>query len=290
MRTLKPFDYFEPETVKEATKLLFKYGDKAQVLAGGIDLVPRMRKGKIKANYLVNIQNIPDLTHIERADKKGIKFGAMAKLHDLELSKDIQKTYPAFYEAVHQITSVQAKCMGTAVGNLCVATPASDVATALFALGAELSIAGPDGERTEPIEKFYLDYLKTSLQKGEMVTGVFMPAPAAGEGTAYFNLLRTKADIAKVSVAVAVIMKNGVCKEARIGLGAVAPTVFRATKAEAVLKGEKLSADVISKAAETAAKETKPITDVRSTAEYRKQVTGVLVKRALEKALERAKA
>jgi carbon-monoxide dehydrogenase medium subunit len=208
----------------------------------------------------------------------------------LELSRDVQKFFPILYEAIHQIASVQAKCMGTAVGNLCVATPASDVATALMALGAELTIAGPDKTRRDPIEKFYVDYLKTSLRKGEMVTGVSLPSPVAGAGTGFFNLLRTRGDSAKVSVAAAVAIKNGICQEARISLGAVAPTVFRAAKAEAVLKGQKLSADVISKAAETAVKETQPITDVRSTAEYRKATTGVLVTRALEKAVERAKA
>ncbi len=290
MRALKPFDYFEPVTLKEATKLLFQYGEKAQILAGGVDLIPRMRMGKIKTDFLVNIQKIPELSHLSVGGTKGLRFGAMTSLRTLELSRDIQKLYPIFYEAIHQIASVQAKCMGTAVGNLCVATPASDVATALMALGAELTIAGPDSTRTEPIEKFYLDYLKTSLRKGEMVTGVFLPSPTPGSGTGYLNLLRTKGDSAKVSVAAALILKNGVCQEAKISLGAVAPTIFRAAKAEAILKGQKLSADIIGKAADTAVKETRPITDVRSTAEYRKVTTGVLVARALEKAAERAKA
>jgi carbon-monoxide dehydrogenase medium subunit len=290
MHTLKPFDYFEPATVQEATRLLSKYGDKAQVLAGGVDLIPRMRKEKIKADFLVNIRNIPELNTHSIEGKKGLRFGAMTSLHTLELSRDVQKLYPILYEAIHQIASVQAKCMGTAVGNLCVATPASDVATALMALGAELAIAGPDKTRNEPIEKFYVDYLKTSLRNGEMVTGVFLPGPMSGSGTGYLNLLRTKGDSAKVSVAVAVTLKNGICQEAKISLGAVAPTVFRAAKAEAVLKGQKLSADLMSKAADTAVQETQPITDVRSTGEYRKVTTGVLVARALEKAVERAKA
>jgi carbon-monoxide dehydrogenase medium subunit len=290
MRTLRPFEYFEPGTVKEAVKLLSTYSEKAQVLAGGIDLIPRMRKGMIKADYLVNIQKIPSLEAIEANGAKGLKFGAMAKLHAMETSKAVQKDYPVLYEAIHQIASVQAKYMGTAVGNLCVATPASDVATALFALDAELTIAGVDGERTEPIEAFYIDYHHTSLQRGEMVTGVYLPSPPPGTGTAYLNLVRTHADIAKVGVAVTIIVEDGLCKDAKIAIGAAAPTVVRATKAEAVLKDQKVNAQAISQAAETAAGETKPITDLRSTAEYRKEMTRVLVGRALEKALERAKA
>ena len=289
MRILKPFDYFEPTTVKEAVKLLSTHGNKAQVLAGGIDLIPRMRKGAIKSDYLVNIQTIPELEYIKNGGAKGLKFGAMTRLHSLDTSREIQKNYPILYEAIHQITSVQTKYMGTAVGNICVGTPASDVATVLLALDAELAIAGANGKRTEPMTKFYVDYLRTSLKQGEMVTGVSLPNPAKGLGTAFLNLVRTHADIAKISVAVAIVVENDVCQEARIAIGAAAPTVFRATKAEAALKGQKVNSQSITKASETAAGETKPITDLRSTAEYRKEMTRVLVNRALEKALERAK-
>lgn len=287
MRVLKPFDYFEPTSVKEAVKLLSTHGDKAQLLAGGVDLIPRMRKGAIKAAFLINIQNIPELDYINNG--KGFKFGAMARLHSLETAKEIQKSYPILYEAIHQITSVQTKYMGTAVGNICVGTPASDVATVLMALDAELTIAGAKGDKTEPMAKFYVDYLKTSLKPDEMVTGVSLPNPTAGMGTAFLNLVRTHADIAKVTVAAALTVENNVCKEARITIGAAAPTIFRASKAEALLKGQKVDSQIINKAAETAAGETRPITDLRSTAEYRKEVTRVLVSRALEKALERAK-
>jgi carbon-monoxide dehydrogenase medium subunit len=179
--------------------------------------------------------------------------------------------------------------MGTAVGNLCVATPASDVATSLFALGAQLKITGTKGERIEPIEKFYVDYRLTSLKRGEMVTEVVLPDPPPGRGAAFFNLLRTHADIAKISVVAAVVMQNGICREARIAIGAAAPTVFRTAKAETLLTGQKITPDVINKAAEIAAGETKPITDLRSTAGYRREMATVLVRRALEKAVGKAK-
>jgi carbon-monoxide dehydrogenase medium subunit len=287
---MKPFEYIEPSTLKEATQLLFDYGKKARVLAGGVHLVPKMRKGEIETEYLVNIQRIPGLEYIEPDGKKGVKFGAMAKLHSLETSKAVQKHYPILYEAIHQITSVQAKYMGTAVGNVCVGTPASDVATALLALGAELRIAGAKGKRTEPLEKFYPGHLRTSLKRGEMVTGVFLPTPQPGTGTAFLNLVRTRSDIAKISVAVAIIVKDRICREARIAIGAAAPTVFRARKAEAALIGQKLLSEAIHKAAEMAAEETTPISDLRSTAEYRKETAKILVRRALEKALAEIKA
>jgi carbon-monoxide dehydrogenase medium subunit len=286
---MKPFEYFEPRTVGEATQILSNYGEKAQILSGGVDLIPRMQKGDIQAEYVVNIQKISGLEYIEPDEKEGITFGAMSRLRSIEVSKTIQNKYPILYEAIHQITSVQAKYMGTAVGNLCVATPASDVATSLFALGAQLKITGLKGERIEPIEKFYVDYRLTSLKRGEMVTGVVLPDPLPGTGTAFFNLVRTHADIAKISAAAAILVQNGICREVRIAIGAAAPTVFRAVKAETLFTGQKITPEVTNEAAETAAGETKPITDLRSTATYRMEMARILVRRALEKALERAK-
>jgi CO/xanthine dehydrogenase FAD-binding subunit len=286
---VKPFNYFEPETIGEATELLSTFGEKARILAGGIDLIPRMRKGEIETEYVVNLQKIPNLEQIAAHEDRGITFGAMARLRSIGVSKTIQSKYPILFEAVHQITSVQTKHMGTAVGNVCVGTPASDVATSLFALGAQLKITGPKGERTEAIERFYVDYRLTSLKQGEMVTEVFLPNPPRGTGTAFLNLVRTRADIAKISVAASIVVQNGICREARVAIGAAAPTVFRAVKAEALLIGQKITAEVINEASETASGETRPITDLRSTAEYRREMAKVLVRRVLEKAFESVK-
>jgi carbon-monoxide dehydrogenase medium subunit len=287
---MKSFEYFEPRTVREATQILSDYGEKARILSGGIDLIPRIQKGDIEIEYLVNIQKIPGLDYIEANEKGGIAFGASSRLRSIEVSRIIQNKYPILYEAIHQITSVQAKYMGTAVGNLCVATPASDVATSLFALGAQLKIIGLKGERIEPIEKFYVAYRLTCLMRGEMVAGVILPDPPLGTGTAFLNLVRTRADIAKISVAVAIASRNGICREARIGIGAAAPTVFRAAKAEAVVMDQKITPELINKAADVAAGDAKPITDLRSTVGYRREMARVLVRRALEKAVEKAKA
>lgn len=289
MHSLEPFDYFEPGNVHEASEILSTRDEKAWILAGGIDLIPKIRKGTLKADHVINIQKIPGLESIEFIREKGLTFGAMAGLHSLEKSRIVQDEFPSLYEAIHQITSPQAKFMGTAVGNLCVGTPASDLATALLALDAELTIAKADGERKEPLSNFYLDYYRTSLEHGELVTYLFLPSPPDGTGTAFMNLVRTQADIAKVSVAVSLCVENGVCLESRIAVGAAAPTAFRATKAEALLKDREINADAICEAAKAAAGQTKPITDLRSTAGYRKEMTRVLVERALERAFKRAK-
>ena len=174
MRTLKTFEYFEPETVDEATRTLTMYGTEAKVLAGGVDLVVRMRRCQIQPEYLVSIQNIPKLDYIE-SNGAGLKFGCLAKLRSLELSQTVHKDYLLLWEAVHQIASVQVKTMDTAVGNLCVATPASDVAPPLFVLGAKLKIASTAGERTIPIEDFFIGVGQTVLEPGEVVTEVSIP-------------------------------------------------------------------------------------------------------------------
>lgn len=284
MRVLKSFEYFEPGTVEEAVGLLSSHDDKAKVLAGGVDLIPRMRQRKIQPEYIVNIQRIGELDYIEGDGAKGLRIGALTTLRSIERSQIIQKDYKILYEAIHQITSVQAKTMGTAVGNLCVASPASDIATVLVALGAELRVSGTAGERTIPIENFFTGPGRSALRPGEMVREVSLPDLPQGTRGAFLNLVRTKSDIAKVSVAAIITVSDDRCREARVALGAVAPTVFRAAKAETVLKGERLEPEVIEAAADAACEETRTISDLRSTAEYRKEMTRVLVKRALESA------
>ncbi|MDP6179930.1 MAG: xanthine dehydrogenase family protein subunit M [Desulfatiglandales bacterium] len=284
MRVLKSFEYFEPRTVEEAVGLLSRHDEKAKVLAGGVDLIPRMRQRKIQPEYMVNIQRIGELDYIEGDGTKGLRIGALTTLRSIERSPIINKNYRVLYDAVHQITSVQAKTMGTAVGNLCVASPASDIATVLVALGSELRVNGTAGERTIPIENFFIGPGQSALKPGEMVREISLPGLPQGTLSAFLNLVRTKSDIAKVSVATAITVSDDTCREARVALGAVAPTVFRATKAETVLKGQKFKPEVIEAAADAVCEETRTISDLRSTAEYRKEMTRVLVKRALESA------
>jgi carbon-monoxide dehydrogenase medium subunit len=288
-RPLKPFDYFEPTTIKEAVQLLSKYGTKAKVLAGGVDLVARMRRRQVQPRYVVSILRIPRLDYI-RSDKKGLRFGALTTIRSIELSPIVKKDYAVLYEAASQIVSVQVKTMGTAVGNLCVATPASDIAVALYALGARLRIAGPASERVIPIEDFFVGVNQTVLKPDEIVTEVIVPSPAPQTGGAFFKLVRTASDIAKVNVAVNLTFANGTCREARVALGSVAPTVFRATRVEKALNGQRLEPKVVEKAAQLAAQQAKPITDLRSTVDYRREMVRVLVRRAVEKALTRARA
>ncbi len=287
-RILKPFEYFEPETIEEATQILSKYGERAKLLAGGVDLVPKLRRRLLVPECVVSLHRIPGLDYI-KSNGDGLKFGPLTLIRSLQLSPLIQKDYLALHEAAHQLASTQVKTTGTAVGNLCVATPASDLAVALFVLDAQLRIAGPSSERTIPIKDFFLGVGQTVLQPSEMVTEVLVPRPVAGTGEAFLKLARTASDIAKVNVAVALTLADGICQEAKVALGAVASTTLRAGKAEEILRRKVIDERIIEEAAEAAADETRTITDIRSTAEYRREMSRVLVKRATGKALERAK-
>ena len=290
LRLLKPFEFFEPETVEGAIEMLAAHAGEAKVLAGGVGLLPAMRQREIQPECVVSIQRISQLNYLECDQVKGLRIGALATLRDLELSALVQRDYPALYQAIHQIGSIQAKNAGTVVGNLCAATPASDIAPPLIVLGAELKIASLTRERIIPIEDFFIGVHQTILQPGEIVTEISIPSPPDNGYGAFLKLSNLAADIAKVNVAVMMTVTNNTCEDVKIALGSVAPTVIRARKVEEVLKGKKLEEKVIRKAAEAAAEEAKPITDIRSTAEYRKEATKVLVRRAIDKALEKAKA
>ncbi len=287
-RVLRPFEYLEPNTVDEAVQVLSGYGTRAVVLAGGVDLMSRMRRREIKPEYLIYIGKIAGLDYIENNKTNNLRIGALTTIRSLELSPAIQRDYLPLYEAAHSIASIQVKTMGTVVGNLCVATPASDLASALVALGAKLRIASSTAERVEDIVNFYIGPNRTSLQPGELVTELLLPGLRAGTGGAFIKVMRTADDIAKVNVAVQLEVVEKRFTEVKVAIGSVAPTVIRSRNAEESLEGQKLGPEIVKQAAEAAAEEVQPITDIRSTAEYRKQLVGVLVRQAIEQATERA--
>ena len=288
-RVLRPFEYFEPTTVAEVIDILSRYDGKVKVLAGGMDLVPKMRRRELSPEYIISIQRVTGLDYVKGDGNTGLRIGALASLRSVELSPTVSGDYITLYEAIHQIASFQVKATGTLVGNLCAATPASDVSTALMALGATLKVAGTGRVKDVPIENFFTGPGQTILTPNEIVTEVSVPRVPPGTGGAFLNLTKIKADIAKVSATVVITITNGVCQIAKIALGAVAPTPLRCHQAEALITGQKLESIDSELAAQLAADICTPITDIRSEAEYRRDMAKVLTRRAIEKALERAK-
>ncbi len=283
---LPEFDYFSPSSIEEAVELLRRYGGEAKVLAGGTDLLVRMKQGVVRPKYLINIKGIKELNFIEdRGDH--VAIGAVTKLRSIEKSEIIRKHFTALYEAVKSMAGVQIRNMATIGGNLCNASPAADTAPPLLVFNARVRIIGGGGERVIPLKDFFTGPGKTVLGSDELLAEVLIPKPEEPTGSAFIKIARVAMDLAKVSVAVAVRMEGNVFKDVRVAFGAVAPTPIRAYRTEDFLKGRELSEEVLEEAADIARGEVKPITDIRSTAEYRREVSGVILKDALLKAVDR---
>jgi aerobic carbon-monoxide dehydrogenase medium subunit len=288
-RVLLPFEFSEPVSVSEAVALIDGAG--ARALAGGVDLVLKMRLRQIVPERVVSLQKVPGLDFVRPDAQMGggaLRIGALATLRQVETSPVVLQGWPLLAEAIGSIVSLQTKMTGTLVGNLCVGTPASDVAPALYALGARMRIAGLAVEREIPIEEFFVDAGKTAVGPHEMVTEVVVPAPAGGTAGAFLKLAKTSEDIAKVNAAAIVAFGGGVCTWAGIAVGSAAPTPLRLPDAEEVLIGRRVDTATIREAAAAAAAAVCPISDVRSTARYRREMVQVLVRDALEKAAARA--
>jgi len=198
--------------------------------------------------------------------------------------------YPALAEAAGWVGSVQTRNRATLVGNLCNASPAADTAPALLSYGAQVKMASINGERSVPLEEFFVGPGKTVLQDNPLLAEIVLPAPAPPPGAAFFRRTRTAMDIAVVCGAAMLTVANGTCQDVRIALGAVGPTPMRAPRAESAMRGQALTEPLIEDASRIAAEEARPIDDVRSSAEYRREMVSILTRRGLKQALERARA
>ncbi|MET1159542.1 MAG: xanthine dehydrogenase family protein subunit M [Thermoprotei archaeon] len=279
------FDYYEPKTLDEALELLDKFGEKAKILAGGTDLLVKIKARIIEPRVIINIKKILGLRYI-REEEKVIRIGALTRLRDLERSDIIKKYLPALYDAVKVMGSIQIRNMGTIGGNLCNASPAADTAPPLLVYDARAVIASVDGERVVPLEEFFVGPGKTVLKPNEMLKEIIVEKPSRGS-SAFKKVSRVAVDLAIASSAVYLVVEDGVIKEARIALGSVAPKPVRARKTENAVKGLRVGSEELRSALNKLEEEISPITDVRSTAEYRRYVVKVLTWDSLHKAYER---
>jgi len=274
-----PFQYHSPTTVEEACSLLSEL-EGAMAFAGGTDLIPKAKQALIRPRHLVNLKRIPELTGIREEDGL-VWIGAATKLRALEKSKLVSERLPLLHQAVSSIGSVQIRNMGTLGGNVCNASPAADGALALVALGAEVEVAGASERRSHPIEEFFRGPGKTILERGELVVG-FRVRPHDGYGQRFTSIGRMSLDISTVSVAAALKRRGDRVEEARLAMGSVAPIPLRLHGVEEYLRGRVLDDGVVWRAAELASQEIRPITDIRGTAEYRREACKGLVMDALK--------
>jgi len=280
--------YESPSTSREAALLLNGEQGKAFVLAGGTDLLVRMRLGHIEPDLLVDIKRIPAMSDITHSSQ-GSRIGAAVPGAVLGRHKQLAKAWPGVVEATNLIGSDQVQGRATMVGNLCNASPAADSVPAMIAAGAKAVIVGPKGRRTVAVEKIVTGPGQTSLAKGELIEAITLPARGARAGDAYLRFIpRTEMDIAVVSAGVNITLERGRVKTARVVLGAVAPTAVVVPAAARAIVGTKLEDAALEKLAAACSAACNPIDDKRGTIEYRTKVAGVLGKRAAKIAFKRA--
>ena len=284
---LPQFEYLAPKTIGEACNLLLELGSTARVMAGATDLIPPMKDKVISPEYIIDLKKIPGLDYLEYDDREGLKIGALTTLRTIETSPLVKEKNPAVAYAAKVVASTQIRTKGTMAGNICNASPSCDTAPNLLAQGAKILVQGPNKDRVIQIEDFFLGVKKTSLEPGEIVTGIVIPPLAENERAAYIkHAVRKAMDLAIIGVAVKIKVEDGVCTDARIALGAVAATPVRAPRAEEALIGKELTDEVIVKASEEAMNSCHPISDIRASAEYRKDMIRVFTKRAIKQAME----
>lgn len=268
--------------------MLAKYGPAARLLAGGTDVIPMMKRGAMLPEHLINLKTIPRLNIIKKSGKN-LRIGALTTVESIKENELIRKKFISLYESAYDLGTFQCRSMATVGGNICRASPAADLAPPLLALDANVIVNSAKGKRTISIENFFLNPGENALKPYEILTEFSIPALPPHTGTSFMKLGRTAEDLAKINAAVTITVSGNVCKYARIALGSVAPTPMRARKAEEALVGNKLDDGVIEDAAKQAAYETKPVSDTRSTAAYRKEVSRIITRRMIRTAVERAK-
>lgn len=285
---MRRFEYHEPTTLEDASRLLTELGEGTFVLAGGTDLFVEIRERLRAVRHLVNIKRIPGLDGVHYG-AEGLTFGAHVTAGELERSAEVARHYPNLRAGLRSLGSIQVRNRATVVGNICRASPSADTIPPLIADGAEIETFAPDGGRRIALADFFAGPGRSVLAPGEIAIGIRVPCPAAGSARAYIKHGRRKAmELATVGVAVSLDTEAGRCTGARIALGAVGPTVLRAPGAEAILAGSALDARTVAAAAERAMQECTPISNVRSSADYRRDMVGVLTRRAVALALEAA--
>ena len=288
---MQSFDYVAPNNAGEVVTLLRNKNGDARILGGGTDLLVQLREGRRKAGLIIDVKNIPELTQITFDPQNGLRIGAAAACHQICSDENVSKYYPGLVDGIKLIGGMQIQNRASVGGNLCNASPAADSIPALIVHEAICNIIGPNGSRAIPVEEFCKAPGQNTLQPGELLISISVPAPQAKFGARYLRFIpRNEMDIAVVGAGASVVLDDEGKRfvSARIALGAVAPTPLMVSDAGTFLSGKAISLANIKAAARMAQAIAKPITDLRGTVEHRKHLCAILVERALVKAVERA--
>ncbi len=282
------FEYHAPASLDEAIGLLERYGGEAKVLAGGQSLLPLMKLRVAGPRALVDLNRIPDLAYV-REEGGALRIGALARTNDLNDSDLVRSRYPILSDAASVIADPLVRNLGTVGGNAAHGDPSNDLPACMIALRATYVVRGPKGTRTVPAGEFYLDTFSTALGPSEVLTEVRVPQARPGQGAAYVKLEKRAGDFPIVGIAASLVEAGGTVAEAGIGLTAVGPTALRAADAEAALAGQAPGDAAFRRAADLARDASRPVSDLRGSAEYKRAMVALLTRRALERAHARAR-
>ena len=283
MKRTEPFDFYQPATLAEASRLLKDNGPGGRFLAGGTDLVIAMKEKGLLPKYIVDLKRLPGLNSIRVNGDGSLGIGALTTMYTIETSPVVKQKYPFLAQSAAEVGSIQIRNRATVGGNMANATPSADVAPSLIALNATAKIASAGGERTMPMEDFFRGPGQNAMDADEILTEITIPKTGPQLVGEYIKFSpRDMMDLAYIGVSVAYdFAGDKKCSGVRIVLGAVAPTPIRARNSEALLEGKILTEDLAAQVGDEAARESKPISDVRSSADYRRAMVGVMTKRAI---------
>jgi carbon-monoxide dehydrogenase medium subunit len=285
------FKYFPAKDVKEACTLLAQYGEEAKILAGGQSLVTLMKQNFVNPAYVVDIKGISDLDYIRYTEDDGLRVGGLTTHRSLEKSSVITEKFPMLAEMEFTLASVAVRNWGTVGGNLCSADPASDLAPTLIALGAEVTLTGPDSERVVNLDDFFVDLFETVLNADEILTEIHIPGSVRSGGR-HLKFAQRATDLAVVNAATHLTLNesnHNLCKDIRIVMGSVGPVPYRSKRAEELFKGQEINTALIEKAARITAEDVQPVTDINGTEEFKREIARVLAQRTIEAAAARAR-
>jgi carbon-monoxide dehydrogenase medium subunit len=284
---MKRFNYCQPQSLKEAYSLMDKAAGSAKYIAGGTDILWRIRQKAVVPDELISLRGIEGLRGIHH--NGGLFLGGMTLFRDIERDPAVARDYPALEQAASLLATPQIRNMATIGGNLCNAAPSADAAPPLLVMGAVLVLEGPGGQREVPIEQFFKGPGQTVMNNNEVLTQIRIPKLEPHTGSAFLKVGRLKQDIAVVNAAALVVMEGKICRKCRVAFGAVAPVPLRLKGAEKIVEGEEIGPALLDRVADMAEKEISPISDVRSTEEYRRVMSRILAKEAIKKAVMSAR-
>lgn len=281
------FEYRAPETLEEIFSTLDEKGDDARLMAGGTALLLLMKQRLVRPEVLLSLKRIQELTGISQQNGT-LRIGATMTHRQVENNPQVVQHFPALVETLRKVATPRVRNQATLGGNLTHADPNQDPPATLIALNASVRLRSSRGERTIRVDEFFTDYYETALEAGEVLTDILVPLPAAGSACAFLKFLpRTADDYATVAASASLRLDNGVCRDVRLALGSAGPTPIRARRAETLLEGQTPDEQNLRAAAAAVKDEVDPMTDVRGSAEYKRDMTEVFTYRALKKAIER---